>query len=544
MRGFVGSFTSPDPDLPVVAFDGAIYNRSALRAELAAAGTPLLPDGDEALVLALYARHGAACVEKLRGPFALAIRDGETGLLARDASGLRALYYFQDASDGRLMFATGVRRLAESGDVAVRINARGLYGFFRHGAVPEPLSMVAGIHALESGTRLCWRRGGITRERFRPPRHFAAPATGNGDPATAAQSLRMALLDSVDHALADGAVAGVFVGGGIGSAALLALVRETGRAKNLRALTVGFDDATLDESDSARRVAGHFGVEHTHLRLDQVRAREWFDAYLPALDQPAVHGFPLFALCRFAHQEGVATALAGIGAGELFGGHPLYAQLPRLLDGSRRLGALRVAAGRGLLAASARPFAQRLGDFLTRAPTLPGAYAAIRGIHAAEEARAIVARFTDPTGCADPVPEDGLASTDFPTLTDAINALDLRRRLRDQLLRDADAQGCAHGLDLRLPFVDERVAETLALIPAAMRLRADRRLLRDAVPEIPSWIGTHTGDGLRFPYETWNAETWGAAKPADAIGRRTRRSWEQKWSLFLFRRWWRQFAAR
>ena len=525
------------------AFDGAIYNRDALRAGLTTPLPATAPDAE--LVLALYARHGAACVEQLRGPFALAVWDVSAGgrdgacLLARDPLGLRSLYYYHDEPGGRLFFATGVRPLAASGVAPRQLDARGLYGFFRYGAVPEPFSIVAGVSALEPGGRRRWADGRLSRETGCVPAP-ELPAAVDDDPASAAKSLRAALLDSVTHHLADDRPAGIFVGGGAGSAALLALAREAGREKNLRALTVSFDGAAPDESVLARRAAEHFGVPHTLLRLDRDRVRAWFDDFLPALDQPGVHGFPWFALCRAAREEGVGTALAGVGAGELFGDVRLQWRLAALLRAGGRHGRTRAAVGRALLAVASRPSWQRLADFLTRPPTPAGAYAALRGIHTAGEARALVARFTDPTGCADPVPGD-VAANESPTLDDGINALERQRRLRDQLLRDLDAASRAHRVELRLPFVDARVAEALARIPAAVRLRGEHWcLLRAAVPEIPGWVDAETARGPQFPFDAWRAGEWGAAKPTDAAGSRTRRAWQQKWGLFLFRRWWRQ----
>ena len=153
----------------------------------------------------------------------------------------------------------------------------------------------------------------------------------------------------------------------------------------------------------------------------------------------------------------------------------------------------------------------------------------------------MVARFTDPTGCADSLPEELPAAPD-----EAIHTLEYRRGLRDQLLRQAEGFGRAHGLEMRLPFVDERVADAISRVPAANRARGARHLLRLAMPELPPWIPLKNGAGdLQFPFDRWQAEDWGASKPTDANGTRqkTRRTWEQKWSLFLFRRWWRQFAA-
>ena len=545
MSGFAGVFASPVqlPDAPAlvrsgdgqlaVAFDGTIHNRAEL------ASSPSTNDAE--LVLALYAQHGAACVERLRGPFALAVWDtregGGTGLLARDPMGLRSLYYFHDARTGRLTFATGVRALLADGTVPRQLDARGLYGFFRHGAVPEPFSMVAGVCALPTGASLLWRAGQPTLEPPRTP----TPVPFSRDDRETTKSLRAALLDSVDQHLADNPAAGVFVGGGLGSAALLALAREAGREKNLRALTIGFDDAASDETDLARRTAAHFGVPHTHLRLDRTRARAWFDDYLPALDQPGVHGFPMYALCRFAREEGITVALAGVGLAELFGDCTLHARLKRMTDQNQRRGLVRSLAEWALRVSLPTPSPLMLADFLSRPPTLPGAYAAVRGVHTAEEARAMVARFTDPTGCADPMPEEKSATPD-----EEINALEYRRLLRDQLLRQAEMFSRAHGLELRLPFADGRVRGAIARIPATGRSLVIRPLLKLAVPELPPWtLLKPPHPGLRFPFEQWQAEDWGTSKPADAIGTRrgTRRTWEQKWSLFLFRRWWRQFAS-
>ena len=537
-------YACSDGDRLIVAFDGAIYNRDTLRSGLDATATALLPpqdSGDAELVLALYARYGASCIERLRGPFALTILD-ERGdgdgacVLARDPMGLRALYYYHDEPGGRLVFASAVRPLAASGIVPRQLDARGLYGFFRHGAVPEPFSLVAGVRALETGARLLWRAGQVTRERSRP----SAPARTAPNDQELAKSLRASLLDSVEQHLADGAPQAVFVGGGIGSAVLLAMAREVGRERNLRALTLGFDYPPLDKTDLARQTAEYFGVPHTHLRLDRARARAWFDDYLPALDQPGVQGFPWFALCRFAREEGVGVALAATGLSEFFGDSVLHAQIKRLMDGKHRSGPLGSLFNWAWRAGNRSPSPPMLADFLTRPPTLPGAYAAIRGVHTAEESRAMVARFADPTGCADPAPD----VDEFPTPDDEINALECQRLLRDQLLRHADAFGRAHGLELHLPFVDGRVAETIARIPAASRAGAAHLALVRAVPELPPWIKIKSANsGLRLPLEEWQAGEWGAAKPADGAGLRARRAWEQKWSLFLFRRWWRQVSS-
>ena len=528
----------------VIVFNGEIYNFLELRKELEAAGAVFRSQSDTEVVLSLYERHGPACVERLRGMFALAVWDEQAGtcFLARDPLGIKPLYYYHDEAAGVLAFASEIRSLLATGLVPKRLDAQGLYGYFRSGSVPEPLTMIAGVRCLEPGTRMQWDAGRITRDRFWTLRFGSGPTETDAENAA---TVRGALADSVEHHFVSDVNVGLFLSGGIDSTALLALARANGR-ENVRTFSIGFDDdLAADESGIARRTAAHFGAQHAEWRLDRASGRALFDEFLPCIDQPSVDGFNTYAVSRFTREQGIKVALSGLGGDELFGGYPSFQQLPRMVALSRRLGPLRGMAGGVLAALAGSPSWRRMGDFLRQPPTLGNAYTAYRGIHTDAEARALVARFTNFDPATLSTPDEGHA-TGYATAADEISALELQRYMSNQLLRDSDVMSMANGLELRVPFVDRRLVETIARLPAAQRLQSGKGLLLRAVPEVPEWVAGQPKRGFLFPFEKWMAGDWGGAPavvPGSKAAKQAGRTWYQKWSVFVFEHWWRQFSS-
>ena len=75
--------------------------------------------------------------------------------------------------------------------------------------------------------------------------------------------------------------------------------------------------------------------------------------------------------------------------------------------------------------------------------------------------------------------------------------------MRNQLLRDGDLFSMAQGIELRVPFVDVRLADSLLELPPEYRLEKEKQLLLDAVPEIPEWVRNRRKQGFVFPFAIW-----------------------------------------
>jgi len=480
-------------------------------------------NSDTEVLLRLLIREGKAALPKLAGMFAFAFYDCETGraLLARDAFGIKPLYYIE--RDGGLVFASEVKALrfvmpeSETDIAAVR-------DALLWGSVSEPETLSVGIRQLPAGCFLEWDGAKAKIGRWHNLRFGKDPA-----PADPVAATRAALIESIQRHLVSDVPVGIFLSGGIDSTAVLALAREVlGPGADLRTFSVGFDDPAYDESSIARRTANHFGALHTEWRMGSEEGREEITSYLAAMDQPTIDGFNTWCVSKLARREGMKVVLSGLGGDELFGGYGSFRQVPQFLRLHRLLSALRPLGTALLNQAPIGSRWRRLAAFLYGPSTALAAFHAQRGIFTEAEARQLTQSLTgiDP-GAADWTLDD---LPDDPT--DAVSFLELTRYMRNQLLRDSDVFSMAHGLELRVPFVDARLFKTLAAIPASIRLRRGKQLLLEAVSEIPLWVRNQPKRGFRFPFEEWMKGEFGKIlAAADEKTTVPLATWYRRWAL-------------
>jgi asparagine synthase (glutamine-hydrolysing) len=348
--------------------------------------------------------------------------------------------------------------------------------------------------------------------------------------AQAAATVRAALEESIDRHLVSDVPVGVFLSGGIDSTILVALASQ--RTKEpLRTFSISFDDPAFDEGGVAARTAAHFGAKHTDWRLDPGTAKRLLHEFLERSDQPSVDGFNTFCVAKMAHENDLKVVLSGLGGDEVFGGYPSFRRVPFLMRKSRRLlGLTRSLAGMWLKnSRSGR--ARRIGWFLSGSVDVAGAYECIRGIFTPLEASELLS-FYGVRGYEGKKPARKKVPPQ-PTIGDQVSYLELTRYMRNQLLRDSDVMSMAWSLELRVPFADRKLIETVARIPAKWRLAPGKRILLDAVPEIPEWVRKRPKQGFAFPFRDWIKSEWG-----DIFARIQKespvptRDWYRTWCLF------------
>ncbi len=515
----------------VLVFNGEIYNQRELRLELEAQGHSLSSSSDTEVLLALLARQGRAAIARLRGMYAFCLWDQQerTALLARDPYGIKPLYFWQ-GSGGELLFASELRALLASGMVERRLNGAALAAFLHAGSVPEPLTLVAGVQSLPPGHRAEWSQGAFTLKRFwHPP--FAHQEQISLQEAT--DRCRQALERSVEAHMLSDVPLGLFLSGGLDSAAVLALA-----PRGLQTLTIGFSQASHDESARASELACQFGAHHTPLQIDAPQAAELLPGFLSAIDQPTVDGFNTYCVSALARQQGLKVVLSGMGGDELFGGYPSFSRLPRLLRWHRRLGPMRPVVAK-LLRQRPSHRQQRLAAFLTGPASATAAFRSQRGLFAPNEVRQLLRHWQLE---ADDPAEDSTSIT-FPCLADEIAWLESCRYMGQQLLRDSDVFSMAHGLELRLPLVDAQLLSELAPIQAAQRLASGKQLLQQAVPEILERLPLEAKRGFSFPFQSWFEQPDSPMRPGSALPMPSTPQgldlspWARRWGLIVLRHW-------
>ena len=510
----------------VICFNGEIYNFRELRQDLERQGAVFRTRSDTEVLLQLHAHEGERMVDRLRGMFAFCLWDEaeQTALLARDALGIKPLYYH--AGQGRLAFASELRALAVSGLFKPTLDAAAVQEYFQAGSVPEPLTLVSEVRMLEAGHSLVWRAGSHQKRCYW---RLGFDASCEGDPV---RLTREALLDSVQHHFVSDVPVGVFLSGGIDSTAILALANETGH-RGISSFSIAVDDEAADESPIARRTAAHFGSDHHELRLDADLAQSLFERFLHHLDQPSIDGLNTFTVSTLAREHGMKVVLSGLGGDELFGGYASFTKVPQMLRLHPWLS--QVPGITGLLQ-HGKPQHRRLVDFLRSSGSVLDAFRALRGIFSQSEAAALTRWIAgvDSSG-ADDAAVPGAKCPEGDAL-DQVSRLEISRYMRNQLLRDSDVMSMAHSLELRVPFVDQRLIEVVTSIPAGLRFRPNKGLLTRAVPEVPEWVVNQKKRGFLFPYQKWLNSRWGAVLDATAADAPVRMpQWYQKWSVYVLR---------
>lgn len=520
-----------------IAFNGEIYNFWELRSQLEALGEEFFSRTDTEVILKLYKRTGTDCVKQLRGMFAFAIWDNleKTCFLARDPLGIKPLYYWQSSST--LLFASELRGILASGLMEKTLSQEGLYGYLVSGSVPEPHTLIEGIRCLEAGHSLVWQAGQVSKSSYWEINFSTELIT----PQDAIKKVREALIDSIKHHFVSDVPVGVFLSGGIDSTAVVALSRQT-QSGSLHTYSIAFEEEEWNEGDLAQDVANHFETKHTEYKITASDGRTLLPEFLAAIDQPSIDGFNTFCVSRVAHQSGSKVVLSGLGGDELFGGYKSFQKVPQMVRLRQQLQPLQpvlAGIGMGLERWGTSTQVRRLGDFLQYTPSSETAYRSFRGIFSHREACLILKSYFS-TGSV-PVRVAPINSRTLPSLEDEVSRLEISRYMRNQLLKDSDVMSMIWGLELRVPFVDRALLESISSIPSNLRLQPGKKLLVQAVPEIPDWIFNRPKRGFMFPYEKWMQTEWqdifsDIKYPCNV----PLKLWYRRWSLAILQHWWRK----
>jgi asparagine synthase (glutamine-hydrolysing) len=475
-----------------VAVNGELYDSDRIRAQLAARGHVFRGRSDSEIVLPLWLEKGPALVRDLHGPFALAIADAraETLFLARDRVGKKPLFWAQKGD--ALLFSS------EAGSLARAIGARprrdAVLETLRMGYVPAPETPFEGIRSLSPGSALLVQGGDvIERTWWSPPNE-----TDDAIDAAAARDLVLAeLRAAVARRLASERPLGVLLSGGLDSAAVLMLANEAAGSP-LPAFTLGFDDASADETPFARAVASALGSPHTVFRFDADPAATLSNLLSKSGELLADSSWIAWGeLCRRVSSH-ATVFLTGDGGDEALIGYRRHraariaAATPAFLKSFAR-GAGRLPFGRtwtrSLAAVSSDPRAvladlAGLTPWRTFAPFL----------------HPETLRAGDPLArLYETIPEAGDPAADAARV-------DLLTYLPGDLMPKADRGAMAFGIENRSPFLDDALLEAALRIPGKVRAswREGKLPLRGLLRgRLPDGVLRRRKHGFAVPLAKW-----------------------------------------
>ncbi len=525
----------------VVTFNGEIYNYPALRTELEHQGFPFRTTSDTEVLLHLFARDGADMVGRLCGMFAFAIWNNVRRelFLARDPYGIKPLYTSNDGWTFR--FASQVKALLAGGQISREPEPAGIVGFHLFGSVPEPFTLYRDIRALPAGhTQRIDFTGPHEPKPFANIAQILADGAQKPAPARSVnERVRSATRRCVhDHLLADVEV-GIFLSAGIDLAAILGLMRDAGQ-RDVPALTVAFDEfrgMPEDEAPIASEIAELYGARHIVRRVSEEEFCSDLPAILHAMDQPTIDGINTWFVAKAAKEAGIKVAISGLGGDELFAGYPSFIDVPRW---HRRYGPIAAIPGVGrlsrLLLRSLRPnlatnWPKALG-VLEYANSWAGAYLLRRGLFLPHELDVIFNADIVREGFRRLNPLKMLAANMAPDPGSdlaRVCALESSHYLRNQLLRDADWAGMAHGVEIRTPLVDVTLLQELAPLISGRQFGAGKMALAMApLLPLPNSVMERPKTGFGVPIGVWTDRTRRNAMPrSNRVRSQSSRSWSR-----------------
>jgi asparagine synthase (glutamine-hydrolysing) len=508
----------------IVTFNGEIYNHPELREELQKAGVCFRGHSDTEVLAAAIEHFGIEkAVLRFIGMFVFAVYDSVERCvwLVRDRMGIKPLYFA--VSSGRLAFASELTALKSFTWIDQRIDPSALQAYFRYLSVPAPATILVGVRKLQPGTLLRWdAESGVKCQRYWDLQAIAAAGRADQIDGTldeASEELESRLRDSIRLRMRADVPFGAFLSGGVDSSLVAALMRAES-SEPVHTHTIGFEEASHDESPFARAVARHLGTEHHEHVLTVSEIPDLVPEALSVYDEPFADGscVPTLLLSRHFRRH-AKVALSGDGGDELFAGYPRYFWADRIEATRKRLtprGARWFARALQAVPAGAWELAEKSGA---------SAYAGAEGL--ASRAR----RFAGYLSCepervyeemisAWPEPERLLRAravyalgpnpADFAAFgwSEQMIASDQKHYLVDDILTKVDRASMAVSLEVRVPLLDHRLVEWSWRVPLRFKMSptGDRGklLLRHVLQRhVPAHLIDRPKMGFGMPMARW-----------------------------------------
>jgi asparagine synthase (glutamine-hydrolysing) len=496
-----------------IVYNGEAYNHEELRAELESLGHRFRTSADTEALLHGYEQWGPdGLVSRLRGMFAFAIWDGprHSLFLARDRMGIKPLYYVEH--DGRFYFASEIRPLLMLSEMPRRLNYPALDVFLRIGFVTSPHTLFEGVRKLPPAHLLCVKDGAYVVRKYWELSYEAAPPR----PGQAIiEEFRARLQESIDRHLMSDVALGALLSGGVDSTAVVAFMRNTMRTP-FKTVTIGFEEAGLDEAEAAAASARALGTDHHSIRFTGDSMAE-YPTVIRFQEEPSARPthvalYHVFKACR---EQGLKVVMTGEGGDELLGGYSWHGS--GFLD--RAISNLPLSLSTAFASSSTLRRLEQSGRTLARAlrgvPTRNHRrYLAMIQVGKPEVWRRLLSRdMAEALGerSGQSILEswsDWTSSTEGRPDFEQVLWIQSRTRMPDYINHHLDRMSMAHSVEARPPFLDHTLWEFCASLPTGLKLRrsTEKYLLREAGKHlIPEAARLRPKSPLRVPYQRWVA---------------------------------------
>lgn len=420
-----------------IVFNGEIYNHHELRQELESTGCYFTSRCDTEVILQSFAQNGIEGLTKLNGIFAFALYDTvkKTLTLVRDRFGVKPLYYGW-MPDGSFAFASELKALCQYPHFPKQMNYAALGDYLKYRYIPYPRTIWENIYKLPPGSYAVLN---LETMNLREQTYYSLKSAVLARNTSCLEEVQTVFTDAVNLELQADVESGVFLSGGIDSSTITAAASAI--KPGIKAFSLGFSAEGHNEIPYATAVAEQYTVEHITQIVNHL-SENIFEQLATCYDEPHADSscIPTYLLCALTAQH-LKVVLSGDGGDEVFAGYKWY-ETYRADEAN--------------------------GIVLTK-DTIEAYYN-----------RLLLNRFTAPLFDALFVDQQvaNIVNRDRElfrehfcdefTSVRKLQYIDLKTFLTDDILSKVDRASMAHGLEVRVPFLDHRLVEAVFALPESL----------------------------------------------------------------------------
>lgn len=476
-----------------ITYNGELYNFAILKEELEKLGHQFKNHTDTEVIAAAFAQWNTQCFAKFNGMYAFALWDDKEKkiYLVRDPVGMKPLYY--STVSGSLTFASEIRAF-KAVPFLQSTNPNWPVYLMAYGHIPEPVCTLNNVKPLHKGCFLQYdvKEATSSLQSFS---HYSYTSQLNVED-NPHEQFEEAIHNAVKRHLIADAPIGVFLSGGLDSGIIAMLASKF--KHHLKTLSLYFTETAFSEKKYQDFLIDQLKCTHGQYLLKEAEFNECFPAILQNMDMPGCDGINTWFISKYAKEQGLKAVLSGIGSDELFGGYPSFTRINTTMV-LQHMPALALKSNRhtSIKQLNRLPYLSMDG--------IKGVYLFLRGHFTPYQiAKTLGAGEREIWKLLNEQPVCG-----------NINQLDEKNKaswmefnlyMQNQLLRDADVMSMAHGVEIRLPFLDDNV------IRLAMKINADVKY-KGSLPKqflieifkntIPKAVWNRPGMGFVFPFAKW-----------------------------------------
>ena len=421
----------------------------------------------------------------------------QTVFFARDRLGIKPLYYFKD--DNYLIFSSELRAILKSGLVKKDLNPLGVEQVIRYQSSKSPLTIINNIESLKPGSYVLFDKNShkLYQESYWKPTITAKQKTINYDDVI--KTTRIKIIESVERRMVSDVDVAAFLSGGLDSSVIVAAMKNIKSSNVINTFSLVHDDKEYDESSYSDLIAKKYKTNHIKVKINRDEILSEIQNAIYSFDSPSSDGINNYLVSKKISDFKIKVAISGLGGDEIFGG---YHQFRYWKWYNSVKGYIPIKLLSKLLKLKSFDYnlyykVSRILDEGSSCSNFNSIIRDVSGYNGEKIFKESVSKNTINYTFDENILKDYL----FSEYT--IN--ELNNYTSNVLLKDADQTSMAHGLELRVPFLDHELVEySLSLKDAHKKYNPNKKLMIDAFKkEIPSEIYQRKKQGFLIPTDLW-----------------------------------------